>query len=161
MKDFKVRPIAAKDDGAVADIIRTVMPEFGCSGPGFAIQDAEVDAMFSSYGQSGSAYFVIEHEGKILGGGGIAPLIGGDGLTCELRKMYFLPELRGKGLGQQLMDHCLTAAVQNEFKLCYLETMQAMTQARALYVRNGFEPLSAPLGATGHFSCDSWFLKSL
>ena len=40
-----IRPIAPTDDAAMAAIIRAVMPEFGASGDGFAINDPEVDWM--------------------------------------------------------------------------------------------------------------------
>jgi putative acetyltransferase len=36
-----------------------------------------------------------------------------------------------------------------------------MKQARALYAKNGFEPLNQPLGNTGHFGCNAWYLKTL
>ncbi|HVH43293.1 MAG TPA: MarR family transcriptional regulator [Labilithrix sp.] len=36
---YAIRPIAARDRPAVARLIRTVMPEFGATGPGFAILD--------------------------------------------------------------------------------------------------------------------------
>lgn len=47
--DFLIRPIETRDNAAVAAIIRTVMPEFGADGPGFAIHDAEVDTMYEAY----------------------------------------------------------------------------------------------------------------
>ncbi|MBI3558209.1 MAG: GNAT family N-acetyltransferase [Deltaproteobacteria bacterium] len=137
------------------------MPEFGAKGPGFALSDSEVDDMFASYTQARSAYFVVVHGARIVGGGGVAPLAGGEADTCELRKMYFLPELRGLGFGQALMDLCLAAARQHGFKWCYLETLANMTQARALYAKNCFKPLTAPRGGTGHFGCNSWYLKEL
>jgi putative acetyltransferase len=158
---YAIRPIQAQDNPGVAHLIRRVMPEFGASGPGFALHDPEVDQMFDTYSQSRHAYFVVHHQGLILGGGGIAPLSGGDHEICELRKMYFMPELRGLGLGQKMMDTCLAAARQLGFKQCYLETLKTMTQAQGLYAKNGFQPLAKPLGNTGHFSCDSWFLLSL
>ena len=73
MTDFLIRPIEARDNAAVASIIRTVMPEFGADGPGFAIHDAEVDAMYQAYTRPRSAYFVVERDGKVIGGGGVAP----------------------------------------------------------------------------------------
>src|SRR6478609_6738214 len=97
---LRIRPIEGRDDGAIAHIIRTVMPEFGASGAGFAIHDTEVDTMCAAYSQPGAAYFVVEAlgpEAHVLGGAGIAPLEGGEEGVCELRKMYFLPELRGRG----------------------------------------------------------------
>ena len=38
------------------------------------------------------------------------PLTGGDGTVCELRKMYLLPEARGKGGGKLIMEACLAGA---------------------------------------------------
>ena len=46
---FHVRPVEARDDAALAAIIRTVMPEFGATGAGFAINDPEVDWMHRAY----------------------------------------------------------------------------------------------------------------
>jgi len=99
-----IRTITQADDAAMAHIIRTVMPEFGAIGSGFAISDPEVDWMSRAYAEPRHAYFVIERDGRVLGGGGIAPLAGGDGDTCELRKMYFLPEARGIGAGAAMMS---------------------------------------------------------
>ena len=92
MHDARYDPIEPRDDARMASIIRTVMPEFGASGCGFAINDPEVDWMSRAYAQPRSAYFVVEARGVVLGGGGVAPLEGGDAATCELRKMYFLPQ---------------------------------------------------------------------
>jgi putative acetyltransferase len=36
-----------------------------------------------------------------------------------------------------------------------------MENAGKLYMKNGFRRLDAPIGATGHFSCDNWLLKDL
>ena len=158
---FGLRLAQPADDGAIASIIRSVMPSFSACGPGFAINDPEVDAMSNAYRRPRAAYFVVEQAGRIGGGGGIAPLEGGPFQTCELRKMYFLPEVRGLGLGQELMDLCLSTARRFRFRRCYLETLKHMTQARALYERNGFEPLPGPLGQTGHFSCDAYYARAL
>src|SRR5262249_28678256 len=114
----RLRPIEPRDDAAVAAIIRRVMPEFGADGAGFAIHVAEVGAMCATYRQPRCAYFVWELDGRVIGGGGIAPLQGGDAATCELRKMYFLPEARGRGLGAALLDHCLQAARGFGFERC-------------------------------------------
>jgi putative acetyltransferase len=43
----------------------------------------------------------------------------------------------------------------------YLETLKTMTAARRLYESFGFEPRLAPLGATGHFGCDAWFVREV
>ena len=61
-----IRPIEERDSPAIANIIRTVMPEFGASGKGFAIHDKEVDNMFVTYTLPRTAYFVCEVDGKIV-----------------------------------------------------------------------------------------------
>ncbi|MDE2155977.1 MAG: GNAT family N-acetyltransferase [Xanthomonadaceae bacterium] len=158
---FTIRPIAANDNPAMAAIIRRVMPEFGADGPGFAIHDAEVDHLYEAYAQVRSAYFVVERDGQVLGGGGVAPLENGEPDVCELRKMYFLPAARGIGAGTAMMRHCLAAARTFGFRRCYLETCTSMQAAQALYRRSGFTPLRAPMGGTGHFSCDRFYLLEL
>ena len=161
MSDFTIRPIQARDDAAIAAIIRTVMPEFGATGCGFAINDPEVDWMHRAYSRPRCAYFVVEREGRVVGGGGVAPLDGGDEDVCELRKMYFLPEARGIGAGAAMMDRCLAAAREIGFRRCYLETLTGMDAAMKLYARSGFRRIDAPMGATGHGGCNTFYLLDL
>jgi putative acetyltransferase len=165
---YAIRPMKAGDRDEVATLIRTVMPEFGAKGPGYAIEDAEVDDMFNAYRGARAGYFVVTREAKrgeksdvVVGGGGFAPLVSGDDGTCELRKMYFYPEVRGLGIGQELLSLCLEGARRAKFERMYLETLKKMDQARALYERNGFVPLERPLGKTGHYGCDSFYVRDL
>lgn len=152
-----IRLITPDDNKQVALIIRTVMPAFGASGKGFAIHDAEVEDICSAYSVPGRAYYVCEHNSKVIGGGGIAPLEGGDAETCELKKMYFLSEGRGKGLGEQVLKECLRSAKAFGYKYCYLETFNTMLGAMKLYEKQGFKKISGPLGNTGHFACDIFY----
>lgn len=161
MSDYVIRPIAPGDDAAMASVIRTVMPEFGAVGSGFAISDPEVDWMSRAYSEPRCAYFVIERNGEVMGGGGVAPLTGGDPDVCELRKMYFLPEVRGMGAGAAMMTHCLAAAREIGFKRCYLETLSGMDAAMKLYERTGFHKIPGPMGATGHGGCNTFYLMDL
>jgi len=152
-----IRNVTSKDNAAVASIIRTVMPEFGANREGFAIHDAEVDDINAAFGKDGCAYFVCEVDGKVVGGGGVGPLVGGDNNTCELKKMYFLKEARGKGLGRKLVERCLLAAKELGYEYCYLETFNTMKEAMVLYGKVGFEKIPGPLGNTGHFACDIFY----
>lgn len=156
-----IRPARKEDNPAVAEIIRTVMTEFGAVGCNYSISDPEVDAMFEAYPPPGSAFFVVEKEGRTLGCGGMGPLQDGDPGVCELRKMYFLPELRGSGMGSKLLEVILEAARTAGYTLCYLETLEHMDQARKLYRQYGFESIDQPLGNTGHSGCNSWMVKDL
>ena len=156
-----IRQIRSADDAAMAAIIRRVMPAFGATGCGFAINDPEVDWISRAYAEPRHAYFVVEHDGVVLGGGGIAPLSGGDADTCELRKMYFLPQARGIGARAMMMARCLDAARAAGFARGYLETLTGMDAAMRLYERSGFRRIDGPLGATGHGGCDTFYLRDL
>lgn len=158
---YSIRPIAPTDNAAMAGVIRTVMPEFGAGGPGFAIHDPEVDDMAGAYAMPGCAYFVVERDGRVCGGGGIAPLLGDSTGICELRKMYFLPELRGLGAGGELMRLCLERARNLGYTRCYLETLTGMNAAQKLYEMHGFERIASALGNTGHFGCNRFYLRTL
>ena len=161
MSGFSIRPITTADDAAMAAIIRGVMPEFGATGDGFAINDPEVDWMHRAYSQPRCAYFVVEREGRVVGGAGVAPLEGGDPGVCELRKMYFLPEARGIGAGAAMMARCLQAARELGFRQCYLETLTGMDSAMKLYERSGFRRISCSMGHTGHGGCNTFYLIEL
>jgi putative acetyltransferase len=160
-QQLTLRPIEKQDDPEVARIIRTVMPEFGADGPGFAIHDPEVGSMSESYASPRSGFYVLERNGRLVGCGGFAPLAGGDPEVCEVRKMYFLPEVRGLGMGRRLLLEILEQAKKKKFKRCYLETLKTMAQARRLYESVGFAPRKKPLGSTGHFGCDAWYEREL
>ena len=158
---LNIRLIEPADNAVVAELIRLVMTEFKAVGCGYSISDSEVDDMFSAYAPDRSAFYVVELDGRILGCGGFAPLTGADKETCELRKMYFRLELRGLGVGTELLKLCLEDAADAGFRLCYLETMDNMEQARLLYGKHGFKYLDHPMGDTGHTSCGTWMAREL
>lgn len=159
--EFVIRPIEAADNAIVARIIRHVMTEFGAVGCNYSSSDPEVDAMYEAYAEPAAAFFVVVRNGVVQGCGGMGPLEGGEPGVCELRKMYFLPELRGTGLGGELLETILGAARAAGYRQCYLETLEHMYEARRLYLRRGFESIDRPLGNTGHSGCNHWMVKNL
>lgn len=161
MSHLTIRPIRPEDDPKVATIIRTVMPEFGASGAGFAIHDPEVDFMSRAYSAPRWKYFVVEGEGSVVGGGGLGQLAGADTTVCELRKMYFLPEARGFGMGEKLVLRCIEEARSFDYRTIYLETLTGMDAAQKLYEKLGFQRLSKPMGATGHHGCNRYYSLDL
>lgn len=156
-----IRKIEQKDNAEVAALIRSVLIEHNVPKVGTAYADASLDCMYETYSAANAQYFVVEKEGKLIGGAGIAPLENGPSDTCELQKMYFLPEARGTGMGSAMMDTCLAFATAAGFARCYLETMPYMEAAQKLYRKSGFEYLDAPMGDTGHCSCPVWMITSL
>jgi putative acetyltransferase len=161
LMNITIRPIRPTDNPELAVIVRNTLTEFGANVPGTVYFDPTTDALFELFQTQKSAYFVAEAEGKILGGGGIYPTEGLPENTCELVKMYLLPEARGIGLGRTLIERCLETAVEQGFQQVYLETLPELNLAVKVYEKFGFEYLSAPLGNTKHFGCGLWMLKKL
>lgn len=156
-----IREIQKADNPEVANVIRAVLIEHNVPKVGTAYADPQLDYMFEAYSEPNSTYFVVELNGKIIGGAGISPLANGSPEICELQKMYFLPEARGLGIGSQMMEICLQSARDFGFEKCYLETMPFMHDAQKLYKKVGFDYICSPMGSTGHVSCPVWMLKEL
>lgn len=161
MENWLIRKIEKKDNAAVAQLIRAVFDELNIPKVGTAYEDPYLDLMYEEYNKPRSVYYVVEHDGKIKGAAGIAPLENEAPSICELQKMYFLPETRGKGIGSEMMAICLHSAREFGFEKCYLETMPFMLAAQKLYKKSGFEYIDAPMGYTGHTSCPVWMLQDL
>ena len=161
MREPIIRAIKKEDNTHLAKVIRKVLVDLGVPKVGSAFADKALDCMFETYQGDRSVYFVVEENGTIIGGAGIAALENYDGTICELQKMYFLETARGRGLGKIMMRLCLEAAVSFSFESCYIETMTYMTAAQNLYKKYGFQYLDGPLGDTGHFSCPVQMLKKL
>lgn len=156
-----IRPILKKDNPFIASIIREVLIDFGVPKVGTAYEDVTLDSMYEAYQKDRAIYFVIEKEGKIIGGGGVSQLDNTEENICELQKMYFLPEARGLGLGSKMIDLCIEKAAEFQFEQCYLETMTYMKAAQSLYKKKGFKYIDGPMGDTGHYSCPVHMLKKL
>lgn len=159
---MNIRLIKPSDNPALAQIIRNTLEEFGANHPGTVYYDSSTDSLYEVFRQPRSVYYVAEsNDGKILGGGGIFPSEGLPDDTCELVKMYLLPEARGTGLGRTIIELCLQAARESGFKKIYLESMPELKQALHVYEKFGFAYLCSPLGNTGHFGCDLHMIKVL
>ncbi|MDN3596615.1 GNAT family N-acetyltransferase [Zunongwangia endophytica] len=161
MSGLKIREIQQQDNQQVKKVIQQVLVELGVPKVGTAYEDKALEDMTAEYNAQRKAYFVIEENNKIIGCCGIGPLPGFEDEICELQKMYFLPEARGKGLGAQMMETCLKFGKSQGYKKCYIETLPYMKDACKLYKKTGFEELEKPLGNTGHYNCTVWMIKDL
>jgi putative acetyltransferase len=161
LSEITIRPIQPVDNPTLALIIRNTLTEFGAANPGTVYYDATTDALFELFQVPQAAYFVAEANGRILGGGGIFPTEGLPEDTCELVKMYLLPEARGIGLGRTLIEKCIETARAKGFRQVYLETLDELHFALKIYAKFGFEYLKAPMGDSKHFGCGLWMLKKL
>ena len=156
-----IREIQEKDNHKIKQVLISVMNEFGVPDHGTALQDEELDNMSNAYNDNNSIYYVVLADNIICGGAGISKLKGTNKNICELQKMYFLPNIRGKGIGSNLITKCLDFAIKSQYNLCYIETMYNMIGAQNLYKKNGFVYIDHPMGDTGHSSCPVWMTLDL
>ena len=156
-----IRPLNKKDNPAIAGIIRAVLTEFKANKPGTVYFDPTTDDLFTLFSLHNSEYWILELDGKVVGGSGVYPTANLPVGCCELVKLYLLPDARGKGYGKMLIEKCFESAMKFGFKQMYLETMPELKNAVGLYERCGFEYLKGPMGSSGHFGCDLWMLKEL
>jgi putative acetyltransferase len=161
MSSAYIREIQKKDNVHIASVIREVFISDGYPKSGTAYADIQLDFMFETYDKPRAIYFLVEDNGKIVGGAGVSQLENCAGNICELQKMYFLQEARGRGYGIALIQKCLDTAISYGYEKCYLETLDEMLPAQNLYKKVGFEYLCKPLGNTGHTTCPVWMIKNL
>lgn len=159
--DFQVRTIQSSDNIPLAAIVRNTLAEFGANRPGTVYFDPSTDALFELFQTPRSIYYVAHANEILLGGAGIFPSPGLPEDTCELVKMYLLPQSRGLGIGKLLIEKCLSFAKQAGYKKVYLETLPELKKAIHVYEKFNFEYLPGPMGNTGHFGCDVWMMKEL
>lgn len=132
-KDFVIRDWVAGDRESAANVVKTVLEEYGLgwevSCGGCSDQDAvEVEKY---YQQTGGEFWVAESQGKIVGTGGYHPIDRGNN-AVEIRKMYLLPEARRQGLGRFLLAQLEQAAAGRGYGEAWVETATALKEAVVL-----------------------------
>jgi len=132
-----IREAQNKDLASINEVIGKVLDELGMKLDPDGI-DADLADIDSNYQRQGGLFVVVEDEqGQIAGSAGLMRV---DARQCELRKMYFLPEIRGQGAGKSLLDFMVKSAGKLGFEEIHLETNKSFHTAIALYRMVGFEP---------------------
>ena len=135
ISDLTQRPATNADCEAVQALVFGVLGEFGLK-PDHDGTDRDITDIETHYLDRGGVFEVIENgEGRIVGTVGLYPL---DETTIELRKMYFAPEVRGRGLGQKLLREMMEKARNLGYLRVYLETASVLKQAVHIYEKAGF-----------------------
>lgn len=155
------RPIETRDDATMAEIIRNSFRENKIDHlEGVSLHDPALEYLSKVYNRPGTGYWVAESNGRIIGGAGLAPLSGEDGI-CEMQKLYFMSDVKGMGVGRRMIAFIIAQATAMGYQSCYLETLDELKDAVRLYEAFGFHYLPNRLGDTGHNSCGICMLKKL
>lgn len=158
---IRYRKIKSTDNAALAQIIRSSIEDLKLPTEGTAHSDPSTDNLSGLFQHPLSDYVVVEQDHQIMGGCGIYPSPGLPEAHAELVRFFLHPHARGKGIGKELMQQCEALARLLGYTHLYLESFPDMEAAIHLYEKFGYTRLHAPLGNTGHFSCNVWMLKAL
>jgi putative acetyltransferase len=143
-----------------AALIEQVLAEYGL---GWEPDGADRDVLEveTHYLQVGGAFWVVERqtqtaEDQIVGTAAYystprAPL------AVEIRKMYLLPEVRGRGLGGFLLQALEKTIAQQGYREIWVETAAVLKEAVLLYERSGYLPATGVETAR----CDRVYRKLL
>ncbi len=133
-----LRTATNRDVTQITALVDSVLAEHGLQ-IDLQATDADLQDIEQNYLAAGGAFEVIEDEqGNLLGTVGLCPL---DHETCELRKMYFAPSLRGLGLGNFILTRMIEQARSLGFARLTLETSSVLKAANHLYAKYGFRPV--------------------
>ncbi|MGL4498013.1 MAG: GNAT family N-acetyltransferase [Planktothrix sp.] len=151
--NFFIRDWQPQDRQEAVDLITAILTEYGLgSEPDGA--DIDVYEVEEYYQQTGGEFWVIEQNQQLIGTAGFYPIKRGN-LAVEIRKMYLLPEARGKGLGKFLLFQLEKTIKEKGFKEIWIETASVLKEAVQLYEHSGYEPTT---GVETH-RCDLVYRK--
>lgn len=103
--------------------------------------EVELASLPGKYAPPAGGLFVAEGpEAELWGCAAFRPL---DGTVCEIKRLYVVPEARGKALGRCLVAHTLDSARAAGYTRAVLDTGGFMKSAQALYAAFGFEDIPA------------------
>ena len=115
----------------------------------FVMEDSDreqLEELEASILGKGGRIVVAETDGLVVGTGAILPPHHdpGDGRNwLEIVKMAARKDLRGRGIGQAVMDALIAQAREMGADAIWLETNAGLTAAVRLYERSGFRHLGA------------------
>lgn len=134
--ELVLREASNDDVEMIKNLVFSVLHEFGLE-PDQNVTDADLNNIEANYFKRGGMFeIIVDRENDVVGCVGIYPV---DLHTCELRKMYLAPTLRGKGFGRKLLERTIKQAKYLGFTQMKLETASVLKAANHLYLSYGFQ----------------------
>jgi len=153
-KQLTLRSATNADQREIRDLVFGILAEYGLE-PDLDGTDLDLNDIEANYTDSGGLFEVLtDTTERIVATVGLFPM---DDTTIELRKMYFAPEIRGRGLGKKLLARMIDKARNLGYLRIYLETASVLKQAVHIYEQAGFHPV----GVKHTPRCDQGYVLEL
>jgi GNAT superfamily N-acetyltransferase len=139
-KSSVIRIIAAtlpQDYAAALDLFRAYADWLG-EDLEFQNFSRELAELPGEYSPPRGAILLAREASQFRGCVALRPL---DATTCEMKRLYVVPEAKGRGVGRLLAEAVIRKAVYLGYARMRLDTLRSMTRARALYATLGFEAI--------------------
>ncbi len=103
------------------------------------IRDGEDHGFYSQFNKIDKIkYAIVAYENKIPVGCGAIREFATD--IMEVKRMFVLPEFRGKGIATKVLSELEEWAAELGSAKCVLETGRRQPEAISLYEKNGYQP---------------------
>jgi putative acetyltransferase len=138
-KEFLIRPANNNDITSIKTVVFSSLNEFALD-PEENGKDSDLNNIEKNYFSNNGFFGVVVNikTNNIVGTFGLFPV---NEKICELRKMYLLKKVRGKGLGKFILNTAIHIAKEKHYKKIILETISQLTVAISLYKQFGFKEI--------------------
>lgn len=123
------------------DQVRALFREYA-AGLGFDLCfqgfEEELQQLPGKYATPGGNVFIAERRGEAVGCVAFRPIKDAD---CEMKRLYVRATARGEKLGRRLAEVVCEAARAAGYGRICLDTVETMSEARALYASLGFHEI--------------------
>jgi len=131
---------ARVDEGDGGRLARAMRDEIAVIYPGLVLDGPDMPkAGPAELGPPGGAFLVGYHEDRPVCCGGVKRL---SPEACELKRMYVVPERRGRGIARALLVALEDRARALGYTIARLDTGPAQPVAQALYESAGYAPIA-------------------
>lgn len=134
-RDIEIRIATTDDSVSISEVLKESFAEYEplYTSGGFAATTPTSEEIKSRFDEEGQTWVAI-HDGKIIGTVSVVP----KGEALYIRSMAVSPKVRGKRIGELLLNEIENFAIERDCETLTLSTTPFLLRAIRLYEKFGF-----------------------